>query len=148
MEVKDCMCNEVCYSKPETTIVDVAKLMNEQHIGFIPICDEEKKLCGIVTDRDIVLRGIACGKDVNSTPVSEIMTTNVCICMKNDGMDKAQGKMSEKQIRRLPVCDENNKIIGILTLGNLIQNENLDNEDVAETLENICNGNEKQQNNA
>lgn len=148
MKVKDCMCKEVCYLKPETTIVDTAKLMNDQHIGSVPICDEEKRILGIVTDRDIVLRGIANGKDINSTPISEIMTTNVCSCMEEDDIFDAQNKMSEKQIRRLIVSDENNKIVGILTLGNMVQNENIETDEVGETLENICACKENETNNS
>ena len=74
MKVKDCMCTDVCCVKPETTIRDVAKLMSQNHIGSIPVCDTNNCLCGIVTDRDIILRSIACDKDVKTTPVSDIMS--------------------------------------------------------------------------
>ena len=67
MKVKDCMCTEVCCVKPETTVHDVAKLMCQNHIGSIPVCDTNNCLCGIVTDRDIILRSIACDKDVKTT---------------------------------------------------------------------------------
>ena len=80
MKVKDCMCTDVCCVKPETTIRDVAKLMSQNHIGSLPVCDTNNCLCGIVTDRDIILRSIACDKDVKTTPVSDIMSTNVCTC--------------------------------------------------------------------
>ncbi len=148
MKVKDCMCKEVCYLKPETTIVDTAKLMNDQHIGVVPICDEEKRVLGMVTDRDIVLRGVANGKDINSTPICEIMTTNKCTCMEEDDICDAQEKMEEKQIRRIIVADENNKIVGILTLGNMSQNEKIETEDVGETLEKICIHKENEMNNS
>ncbi len=140
MKVKDCMCNEVCCVQPDTKVSEVAKLMSEHHIGSIPICDNNNCLCGIVTDRDILLRTIACNKDANTTPVSEVMTINVCSCTQNEEIGKAQSKMSEQQIRRLPVCDDKNHVIGILTLGDLCQNETrISKSEFCETLGNICN---------
>lgn len=140
MKVKECMCNDVCYVKPETKIHEVAKLMSENHIGCVPVCDENQHICGILTDRDILLRCVACDKDINQTPVSEIMSSNVCTCKENDDMTNAESKMSQNQIRRLPVCDDNNKIVGILTLGNLVQNDNsIGKQQVCYTFENVCN---------
>ncbi len=147
MKVKDCMCNDVCCVKPETTVSEVAKLMGQYHVGSIPICDNQNCLCGIVTDRDILLRTVACNKNANTTPISEVMTTNVCSCTQNDEISNAQNKMSENQIRRLPVCDESNHVIGILTLGNLSQNDQqIGTQEVCQTLGNICNCNQNAQN--
>lgn len=139
MKVKDFMCKDVCCIKPETTISDVAKLMCQHHIGCIPVCDNNNCLCGIVTDRDIILRTIACDKDVKTTPVSDIMSTNVCTCDENEDMANAENKMGTNKVRRLPVCDNHNKVIGILTLGNIAQNRaNLDDREVCITFEDIC----------
>lgn len=140
MKVKECMCNDVCCIKPETKIQEVAKLMSENHIGCIPVCDNNNSVCGIVTDRDILLRCVACNKDTHETPVSDIMSTNVCTCKENDEMTNAQSKMGEHQIRRLPVCDDENRIVGILTLGDLAQNDHtIGKQEVCLTFENICN---------
>lgn len=142
MKVKDCMCQNVCCVKPETKITEVAKLMNENHIGCIPVCDNNNCICGILTDRDILLRTIACNKDINTATASEIMTTNVCTCKEDDDMVNAENKMSNNQIRRLPVCDEGNCVIGILTLGDLAQNDTeLGKQEVCNTISNICNCN-------
>ena len=144
MKVKDCMCNDVCCVKPDTTLNQVAKLMSENHIGCIPVCDENNSICGIVTDRDILLRAVACEKDTKNCPVSDIMTCNVCTCKEDEEMTNAESKMAQNQIRRLPVCDNKNKVVGILTLGDLLQNDReLGKQAVCETLENICdcNGN-------
>ena len=147
MKVKDCMCNDVFCVKPETKIQEVAKLMGENHIGCIPVCDDKNCICGIVTDRDILLRCISCDKDTKQTPVSDIMTCNVCTCNENDNITNAETKMSQNQIRRLPVCDSNNKIVGILTLGNLAQNnKKIGEEEFCTTIENICNCNETAKN--
>ncbi len=139
MKVKDCMCQNVCCVKPETKITEIAKLMNDNHIGCVPVCDNNNCICGILTDRDILLRTIACNKDVNTTTASEIMSTNVCTCKENDDMVNAENKMSNNQIRRLPVCDEGNCVIGILTLGDLAQNDTeLGKQEVCNTINNIC----------
>ena len=139
MKVNECMCNDVCCIKPDTTINEVAKLMGTKHIGCIPVCDDNDCICGIVTDRDIILRSIACEKDPKTTPVSDIMTCNVCTCKKDDELSNAESKMAQNQIRRLPVCDSNNHVVGILTLGNLAQNDReLGKQEVCTTIENIC----------
>lgn len=140
MKVKDCMCQNVCCVKPETKINEVAKLMSEHHIGCIPVCDNNNCICGILTDRDILLRTVACNKDANTTTASDIMSTDVCTCKQEDDMVNAENKMSNYQIRRLPVCDENNCVIGILTMGDLAQNDiQLGKQEVCTTIENICN---------
>lgn len=140
MKVKECMCNDVCCVKPETKIQEVAKLMSENHIGCIPVCDENQCICGIVTDRDVLLRCVACNKDTNQTPVSDIMSCNLCTCKEDDEITNAETKMGQNQIRRLPVCDDKNKVVGILTLGDLAQNDQeIGKQQVCSTLENICN---------
>ena len=139
MKVKDCMCTDVCCVKPETTIQDVAKLMSQNHIGSIPVCDTNDCLCGIVTDRDIILRSIACDKDVKTTPVSDIMSTNVCTCEADEDMANAENKMGTNKVRRLPVCDSNKKVVGILTLGDIAQNRaKLDDREICITFEDVC----------
>ena len=145
MKVKDCMCEDVCTIKPESTLKEVAKMMSEKHIGCMPVCDNNNCVCGIITDRDLVLRGIACNKDINNTKVSDIMTCNVCSCSETDDITNAETKMGQKQIRRLPVCDENNKIVGILTIGDLA-NKKINKEELSTTLEDICNYNGNQNN--
>ena len=103
MKVKDCMCNNVTYITPNSTICDCAKLMKGEHVGCIPVCDTNENVVGVVTDRDVILRCVACGKDPTTTPVSEIMTSKVCCCGENDELNNAEKIMTENQIRRLPV---------------------------------------------
>lgn len=138
MKVKDCMCGEVCCVKPDTKINEVAKLMNQNHIGCVPVCDVQNSLVGIITDRDIILRTVACDKDTKTTNASDIMTCNVCTCTQNDDVSDAERKMSTNQIRRIPVVD-NNKVIGMLTLGDLSQYyEEIGEDCFCNTVENIC----------
>ena len=145
MKVQDCMCNDVCCIKPETKIEEAAKLMSQNHVGCLPVCDNNNSICGIVTDRDLILRCVACNKDIKQTPISDVMTCNVSTCKKTDDITNAESKMGQKQIRRLPVCDDNNKVVGILTIGDIINNENNEKE-LCTTLEIICNCEGKQNN--
>lgn len=139
MKVKDCMCSTVCAAKPETTIYDIAKLMETNKIGCVPICDNNNCLVGIITDRDIVLRGVGCNKSAKATTASEIMTTNICTCTPNEDIYDAECKMSQNQIRRIPVL-ENNKVVGILTLGDLSHYDTeIGKQEVCNTVSNICN---------
>ena len=141
MKVKDCMCEDVCCVKPETKITEVAKLMSENHIGCIPVCDNNNCICGILTDRDILLRTVACDKDCSQTTAKDIM------CKQDDDMTNAESKMANNQVRRLPVCDENNHVIGILTLGDLAQNDiQLGRQQVCDTISDICNCNSNKNN--
>lgn len=147
MKVKECMCDSVCCVKSNTTINEVAKLMNSNHTGCIPVCDESNCIVGVVTDRDLVLRCVACDKDANQTPVSEVMSCNPCTCGEDDDVCKAEDEMSNNQIRRIPVCDCDNHVVGILTMGDLANSCNeLGKQEVCTTIENICNCNGKNKN--
>lgn len=143
MKVKDCMCHDVCYVTPSSTVKDCAKIMCDNHVGCIPVCDNSKNVVGFITDRDLILRTVACDKDTNATPVSEIMTCKVCCCTEDCEITEAEDLMSNNQIRRLPVVDDSNKIIGIITLGDLTRNENVNSNEVSQTLEKICKCDEK-----
>ena len=128
MKVQDCMCGDICVCSPENTVCDCSKLMN----------DAENKVVGLVTDRDIILRCIASGKDPKNTKINEIMTKNVCCCKPEQDVCDAEQDMCETQVRRIPVVDNNNKIIGMLSLGDLAKNKNVSKEDVGKTVEGIC----------
>jgi CBS domain-containing protein len=134
MRVKDCICNEVVQVTPETNLYEIAKLMDTNHIGCIPVCKEEK-IVGIVTDRDIVTRAIASSKDCTTTKVSDIMNTNVIKTTPDTEIGAAIEIMEKNQIRRLPVI-ENNKIVGMLAIKDLTYN--IGAEEVGKTLECIC----------
>ncbi len=139
MKINECMCQDVCFVKPDCNVYDAARIMNENHVGCIPVCDDQKCLLGVITDRDIVLRSVACDKNAKQTPVSEIMTTNVCTCGCEEDVSIAQNTMAKNQIRRIPVVDAQNKMVGILTLGDLAHNgKQIGQQDFSTTMENIC----------
>lgn len=137
MKVNECMCHDVLWVNPETSVCDCANLMAEHKIGCIPVCDANQKVVGLITDRDILLRTVCQNKNIKATQVSEVMTTNVCCCNSDEHINTAQRLMSENQIRRLPIT-ENDKIVGILSIGDISRNPNTDKESFIITIDNIC----------
>ena len=107
--------NPVC-CVPSDNVVKAAQLMNRADIGSIPIIETEhtKKLVGMLTDRDLALKIVAEGRDPKSTKVEEVMTRNVVTCRTDDDLQKALDLMAEYQLRRIPVLDSANGIIGII----------------------------------
>ena len=105
--------NPVC-CLPNDTVANVAELMNSGNIGSIPVIENEqtKKLIGIVTDRDLTLKIVAKGLDAKSTKVETVMTRKVVTCRADDDLQKALYAMAENQLRRIPVVDADNKIMG------------------------------------
>jgi CBS domain-containing protein len=114
-------CNEVMTKNPvcclpKDMVAKVAQLMKSKDIGPVPIIENEqtKKLVGIVTDRDLALKIAAEGRDAKSTKAEEVMTRKVVTCRGEDDMQKALDAMSEHQLRRIPVVDNDNRIVGII----------------------------------
>jgi CBS domain-containing protein len=114
-------CSEIMTRDPvvitaNDTVQKAAELMKEYDIGPLPVVDEEtsRKLVGIITDRDIVLNVLAQKKDAAKTKVSEVMTPDPVTCRESESLNDALDKMSSYQIRRIPVADDNNRIVGII----------------------------------
>ncbi len=126
MKVKDIMTKNVAYIKPDTTVADAAKLMQQHNVGSIPVCDQTG-VVGVVTDRDIVLRNVTAGQDPKSTRVSTIMTTSIATVSSDTDVNKVGDIMSKNQIRRIPVVD-NNSLVGIVALGDLATDRRFDME--------------------
>ncbi len=107
--------NPVC-CLPKDMVVNVAQLMKRENIGPIPVVENEQthKLIGIVTDRDLALKIVAEGRDAKSTKVEAVMTRKVVTCRADDDLQKAMDAMSKHQLRRIPVVDGDNKILGII----------------------------------
>ena len=137
MKVKDCMCKDVQYVTPETTVCDVAKIMQNKHIGCVPVCNTNKNLVGLVTDRDLILRSLACEKDIKQTPVSDVMTTNIYKTSPQADTQDVAKIMCDSQVRRVPVV-ENGTLVGIVTLGDLANNNKINNQEAYDALEGIC----------
>ena len=137
MKIKECMSLNPIYVSGEDTVYTVAKLMNENHIGVIPVCDDTKKVVGIITDRDIILRSIAWDKDVKQTPAVEVMSPDVITATADMSVSEVAKKMQENQVRRIPVM-ENNQIVGMISVGDLANEDKVGGREVADTMECIC----------
>lgn len=135
MKVRDLMTKSVISLKPQDTLIDAAKLMFEHNIGIIPIVDDNDYPLGVVTDRDIVIRGIAQNHHVK-THLEDIMTTNLITVYPDDSIAYATDLMGERQIRRLLVINDDGKLVGILALADISTTEEND-EKAKEALSQI-----------
>jgi CBS domain-containing protein len=102
---------------PTDSVAKAAELMKSRNIGSIPVIENEKtqKLVGIVTDRDLALTIVAVGRDAKSTNVDAVMTYKVVSCLADDDLQKALDAMAKQKLRRIPIVDHDNKIVGIIT---------------------------------
>lgn len=117
MNIKDIMTKSPVCVKSNDTVEKAATLMKEHDVGSIPVC-EGSNVVGMVTDRDITLKSVAGGKDTKNQKISEVMSTKVIIGNPNMSLDEASKLMSQNQIRRLPIVDNNN-LVGVVALGDL-----------------------------
>jgi len=117
LKVRDIMTKEIASLRSDDTIEHAAQLMKQYNCGSLPVCTQDK-LIGIVTDRDIAVRSVATGEDVTSRRVGDIMTNDVVFANPETDVNDAARIMSDRQIRRLPVV-ENNSLIGIVALGDI-----------------------------
>lgn len=134
MKVKEMMTKDVATLNSKDSVERAAQLMKQYNVGAIPVCDEEKVI-GIVTDRDIALRSVAQGENGRNQTVRDIMSSNPVVINSETEIHDAARIMSERQIRRLPVI-ENNNIVGIVSLGDIAVENHLS-DDAEKALSNI-----------
>jgi CBS domain-containing protein len=134
--VADVMTRDVRTMKPNDTVGDAARCMDELNVGVIPVCDGDR-LVGMVTDRDIVVRGVAKQGEVKSMKLADVMSGNVRCAKEDDDVDRVLSEMAEAQIRRLPVVDENQRLVGIVTLGDIAAKSVDEEADVGTSLGDI-----------
>lgn len=111
------MTDDLAVVSPDTTVIEVAQLMQKHDVGAVPVC-EGTNIVGLVTDRDIVVRNIAHGRDPHQTQVKDVMTTQVKSISPEMSLSQAAGIMAAQQVRRLPVVDEE-RLVGMVSLGDL-----------------------------
>ena len=134
MKVCDIMNSKVVSIGQDAPVSAAAKLLKRANVGALPVCDGKQRLRGIVTDRDIVTRCVALGADPEATPVGEIMSRGVVTCAPFEDLNAAVKRMSEDQVRRLPVLDEG-RLVGIVTLCDMARDCNCDMEAAAALTE-------------
>ena len=135
MKIQDIMTSSVHSIRPTDTIADAARSMAENDIGALPVV-EGRDVIGIVTDRDIAVRGVA-GAIGSDAQVRRIMTEDVVTCSPDDEVEHALELMSNEQIRRLPVCKDGGELVGMVTLADAAERDP-DKAEVGETLAEIC----------
>jgi len=121
MKVNKVMTHAVRLLKPDQTIAEAAVIMAEIDSGALPVGDDDK-LVGMITDRDIVVRGLAQGKSAD-TKVADIMSKDVLYCFDTDEVEDAARNMGKAKVRRLPVLNKDKRMVGIVSLGDLARND-------------------------
>ena len=117
MRISEVMTTEVETIRADQTARDAASFMLRADAGSIPVCEGDKVI-GMITDRDIAVRGVAEGRGPD-TPVSELMSDGVICAREDEDIDTVAQRMSDEQVRRLPVLDAEERLIGIVSLGDL-----------------------------
>lgn len=118
MKLRDIMTNPVVRIHPDETVAVAARTLTHYNIGILPVCGNDGRVCGLVTDRDLVTRCLASGRSPGNTPVRDVMTTKIISAKPDMDAAVAAGLMGREQIRRLPVL-ENGRLCGMVSLGDL-----------------------------
>jgi CBS domain-containing protein len=133
MKVSEIMTTNVECVTPETTIVELADKVKSLDVGFLAVCESDR-IAGTVTDRDIVIRGIAGGRDFNSLKSRDIMSKDVHWCFESDDVKDVAKKMREKEVRRMLLLDQNKRLVGVVSIGDIAKVEE---EESGKTLKDI-----------
>jgi len=118
MQIRDIMTQPVCDISPEATLHEAAQTMKSADVGVLPVCRDDK-LIGLITDRDITVRAVAEGRDPDATRVSEAMTPDLIFCYDDESVEAAAWLMEARQIRRLPIMDHRQHLVGMLSIGDI-----------------------------
>jgi len=136
MQLREVMTPYVECLSPADNLVHAAKRMRDLNVGSMPVCGENDRVAGIITDRDITVRATAACCDPGDTRVKDVMTPEITTCFEEDTIDKAVSLMEKKQIRRLAILNHAKRLVGIVSLGDLAVRSG-DSELSGEALEQI-----------
>jgi CBS domain-containing protein len=126
MKLSEIMTRDVVVMQPDDSLQSAAKKMRDRDIGFLPVCDGED-LIGVISDRDITVRALADGMDVNIMLGRDLMTSPAIYCFDDQEVSEAAQIMEENQIRRLVVMSrEDNRLVGVVSLGDLARHATTD----------------------
>jgi len=124
------MVRDVVAIEPSASLAEAAKLMRQANVGILPVV-EDGQVCGVITDRDLVVRALALDADLGSTPVGECATGDPVVAHPDWDLDQAMETMARAKIGRLPVIDDDNQLAGMVTLGSLALRARKDKETLA-----------------
>ena len=119
MKICEMMTTDVVCTRPSASVIDAAGQMKKLDIGALPVCGDNERLVGMITDRDIVIRAVADGRDLEQVKVEDVMTPDIQFCMENQPVEHAARIMRDQQIRRLVVLNRKRKLVGIISLGDI-----------------------------
>ena len=122
MRCQDLMKKNLECASPQDTVQTAARRMRDTNIGFLPVCDQSKRVLGTVTDRDLAIRVLADGGPA-STRIEDVMTREVVCCGPEDELQMAEGLMAKNQKSRIMCIDNNGKLVGIISLSDIAQHE-------------------------
>ena len=126
MKLREIMTRDVVVLQPDDSLQSAAKKMRDRDIGFLPVCDGEN-LIGVISDRDITIRALADGMDVNVMLGRDLMTSPAIYCFDDQDVSEAAQIMEENQIRRIVVLNrEDKRLVGVISLGDLARNATAD----------------------
>ena len=139
MRVKHIMTKNPTCCVPSDVASKAASIMRDEDTGVIPVIDNEQgqKVAGVVTDRDLCMNVVAEGRDPRTTHVQDCMTATVVSCVSQDSVDKATELMRENQIRRIPVVDEERRLLGIVSMADIVGRANVRTSETHETLKTV-----------
>jgi CBS domain-containing protein len=135
MELRDIMTRNVEVVNGNASLKEAATKMKKLDVGLIPVCDGDR-LKGLLTDRDITIRATANGRDPSKTKVNEVMSTDIAYCLEDQAVDEAVILMEARQIRRLPILNQDKQLVGIVSLADIAVHVG-DRDLTGETLEEI-----------
>jgi CBS domain-containing protein len=122
MQIQEIMKKDVECISPKDTVQAAAKRMRDQGIGFLPVCDNSKKVLGTVTDRDLAIRALANGSPP-TTPVQEVMTREVVSCRPEDDLRKVEELMAKNHKSRIMCLDNSGRLVGVISLSDIAQHD-------------------------
>jgi len=125
MQVNEAMCSDVKIANPNQPIREAARMMAKIDAGMLPV-GENDRLVGVITDRDIAIRGVAADMGPD-TPIRQVMSTEVKYCFESDDVDEVARNMADLKVRRLPVLDGKKRLVGIISLADIALNDGPDN---------------------
>lgn len=139
MKIKNVMTKDPRCCVASDTAQRVAIIMRDEKAGVVPVIENEqsRKLLGIVTDRDLCMNIVAEGRDARTVQVHECMTTAVVSALPQDALEKATELMRENQIRRIPVIDEQRRLVGIVSLADVVERASVKTVETHETLKTV-----------
>jgi CBS domain-containing protein len=120
MQIRELMTAEVDFVGPETQVLEIARKMRDADIGSTPVVEQDR-LIGMVTDRDIVLRVVADGGDPRSATARAAMSPKILYCFDDQTVDEVLENMGHNQVRRLPVVNRDKRLVGVVSLGDLVK---------------------------